>query len=302
MLQSAALRRAAIKAAAARRHALILVYHRIGPQDATGDNVVQTLSEEIFRHQLQMLAELGDIVPLRDLLQPFSSSRRLRFVITLDDDYPNHVDYALPILQSLGLRASFFLSGRAIHGLGPYWWERLELAIASHGLDEVGKMLGLPGKSPQEIAAAYEGSPVPERLEAIASPTKEQRRLGSSGIRALADAGMEIGFHTLHHPLLTGLSQQAVDQAVVEGRKEIAAAANKAIDVFAYPHGKACHTIARRVQALGYQAACTGVPRPVGPSSDRFLLGRWEPGPLRGEQFLAAIVLYLNRPVVEPPP
>ena len=31
----------------------------------------------------------------------------------------------MPILQKHQIHATFFLSGRSLHGMGPYWWTRL---------------------------------------------------------------------------------------------------------------------------------------------------------------------------------
>jgi hypothetical protein len=41
--------------------------------------------------------------------------------------------------------------------------------------------------------------------------------------------------------------------------------------------------------------AWTGWPRPIRAGDDPYLLGRWEPGPLETDAFLAALAVRLNR-------
>src|SRR4030095_14026992 len=63
--------------------------------------------------------------------------------------------------------------------------------------------------------------------------------LGRDAIAALAAGGMTIGFHTVDHDILPGLTGAALDDAVSRGREDLAAAAGAAVHYFAYPHGKA---------------------------------------------------------------
>jgi peptidoglycan/xylan/chitin deacetylase (PgdA/CDA1 family) len=125
-------------------------------------------------------------------------------------------------------------------------------------------------------------------------PEQEVHRLGSAEISVLANAGMTIGFHTLQHPLLSRLSDSALDEALVRGRSELEVAAGRSIRLFAYPHGKADPRAAARLPAAGFVAACTGRPLPVRPGHNPYLLGRWEPGPICLDRFMASVAARLN--------
>jgi peptidoglycan/xylan/chitin deacetylase (PgdA/CDA1 family) len=289
-------RTAAIRAAALRGHGLVLVYHRVRADgDVARSEAVASLDRSRLRAQLEALAELGEVVGLPQLLSPPSGRRRPRFALTFDDDYPHHVDHALPVLREVGTPGTFFLSGRALHGLGPYWWERLEALVSAEGVEQAGRALGIRGDSTQELAAACERNPAARSRLAGLAPGVVEGPLGVEGIRALAAAGMTLGFHTLEHPLLPGLDRDQLAAALTTGREELAAAAGRPMTLLAYPHGKADRRVARAARAAGYTAAWTGWPQPAQAGDDRFLLGRWEPGPLDRDAFVASVAVRLHR-------
>jgi peptidoglycan/xylan/chitin deacetylase (PgdA/CDA1 family) len=300
VLRHAGARRAAFRVAATRGRSLVLVYHRLAPEGVAPHEVVPSLSNAIFRRQLEILGEVGDIVPLAKLLAPPESRRRVRFAITFDDDYLSHHRHALPLLQRLGVHGTFFLSGRSFRGLGPYWWVLLEQTIAEQGIEETRRMLGICGDTPSQLAAACERREMTERLSLLVV-ARESPGLEPSAIRALAGAGMTIGFHTLHHPVLTHLSHEDIDRALLDGREELAAAIGRPVELFAYPHGRADRRVARRVRVAGYRAAFVTGGRPIGLGSDIFRLGRWEAGQLTDDELLAHLALRLNYPIAVPP-
>jgi peptidoglycan/xylan/chitin deacetylase (PgdA/CDA1 family) len=290
------LRMAAIRVAARRGHGLVLVYHRVRADgDVPRSEVVPSLDHSRLRAQLEALAELGEIVDLPRLLDPPANRRRPRFALTFDDDYPHHAAHALPVLRDVGVPATFFLSGRALHELGPYWWERLEALVAADGVERAGRALGVSGDSAQALAAACETNAGARRRLATIAPRVLERPLGVDGIRALAAAGMTLGFHTLEHPLLPGLESDRLAAALTIGRGELAAVIGRPLTLLAYPHGKADQRVARAAQAAGYAAAWTGWPQPAQAGGDPFLLGRWEPGPLDLDSFVTAVAVRLNR-------
>jgi peptidoglycan/xylan/chitin deacetylase (PgdA/CDA1 family) len=249
----------------------------------------------VFRQHLDALSDLGRIVPLERLLDPTSSDESVRFAITFDDDHVGYVESVLPVLQASGTPATFFLSGRSLHGLEPYWWTSLENGIRVLGFEETRARLGLSGGTPADLAIALEGS---SRVLTLARqlPVSNDGPMPAGHIRALANAGMTIGFHTLHHPILDSLAGSALRSALTEGRTELANAAGTRIDLLAYPHGRANSSVAAMAAQAGFAAAYIADGRPITKVSDRFLLSRWEPGPLSSEEFRASVVLRLLRP------
>ncbi len=121
---------------ALRGRSLVLVYHRVAPSEPPARGIVPFVPSGVFRRQLEVLAEVGEIAPLEVLLQDRDRHARPRFAVTFDDDYVTHLDHALPVLQALDAPATFFLSGRALHGLGSYWFELLERLVSARRLRE----------------------------------------------------------------------------------------------------------------------------------------------------------------------
>jgi peptidoglycan/xylan/chitin deacetylase (PgdA/CDA1 family) len=285
--------RAAAAIAAARRRDLVLLFHRVSEDPAASTVVVPTVSRDVLRDQITQLLRIGTVVSLESLLDDRPSGMTPRFGLTFDDDAISHHEVALPILRTLGVTATFFLSGRDLHGTAPPWFEVLDALIRERGASATASLLGVPTTDAQEIASACERDRRIQRLiEKQDAPVP--RGLGRGEISELSDAGMSIGFHTLHHHVLTGLPQDDVDAALREGRTELEAVAGTRIRMFAYPHGKADRRVAEQVRLAGYDAAWTGRPRPVTTSQNRWLLGRWEPGRSVGRDFAARLAARTN--------
>lgn len=289
----AAVRSAALAAAALRGHGLVLVFHRIAAEGHPAQGLVTPVTESLLLRQIEALLAVGEIVPLEELLRPNRNSSRPRFALTFDDDYQAHYERALPILRELGVPATFFLLGRSLHGGGPLWFERLDHFIATEGTREAARWLGVDTDDVEALAIACENdSQLQTRLEEL--PDVGIRHLSAAEIRALADAGMTVGFHTLDHPLLLRLSDSELDDALRRGRSELEAAAGTQLRLFAYPHGKADRRVAERVRRAGFIAACTGRPIPVRPGDDPYLIGRWEPGAMGRDRFASTVAARLN--------
>jgi peptidoglycan/xylan/chitin deacetylase (PgdA/CDA1 family) len=302
LLSHAPARRAALRLASAWGRSLVLVYHRIAPAGAAPHEIVRSLPSEKFREQLEALASIGEIVPLRQLLEPPHANRRPRFAITFDDDDPGHVENALPVLRAAGAQATFFLSGRIFHNLPPYWWLVLEHSIRSRGLDYTRGVLGLGTAgmdAPADLAIALEGTPLAERVASLLPLPVEPEMTGRQ-IRALTEAGMSVGFHTLHHPVLSLLEGHELETAMTVGRRELAAASGAAVDLLAYPYGRVNPRAAAAAERAAFSAAWATGGRPVTHRSDRFILGRWEPETLSYDDFITAVAVRLLRSPTAP--
>jgi peptidoglycan/xylan/chitin deacetylase (PgdA/CDA1 family) len=285
--QTPLLRRQLLHAAAARGRSLVLCYHTIAPH-RHGEQIVEPLAPELFAAQMRALTEIGDIVPLSDILTRRSGARPA-FAVTFDDDDPSHARYALPVLRELGIQATFFLSGRSLHGLGAYWWTRLQQSAEELGLEEACRRIGHTGRTLEEVARACRADAfVPELETNGALPT-----MSVDDMRTLANAGMTIGFHTIRHPLLTKLSRTELATALIDGREELADAVGQHIEYFAYPYGGADARVAEMTRRLGYRAAFTVGNRPMHASGDPMLVMRWQPGSATPERLIAEAAMRL---------
>jgi peptidoglycan/xylan/chitin deacetylase (PgdA/CDA1 family) len=303
LLRLPTVNRAVRALARVRGHRLVLVYHRLGHPSAAGCEVVPSVPVDVFRAQLQALGEVVDLVTIDEILAEdgrrswaAAGRRRPAVAVTFDDDLPSHADQALPVLRDFGVPAAFFLSGRALHGCGAYWFQRLEALLIAYGEPRTAALLGLPKARAGGLAVTCEGnSDMRRRVSELAADLPTPEILERDAITALGAAGMTVGFHTIEHDIVPSLDDASLDAAVSRGRADLAAATGGAVRYFAYPHGKADPRSAAAVRRAGFDAAFTGRPQPVRSGDDRYRLGRWEPGALGVDDLLVNMAVRLHR-------
>jgi peptidoglycan/xylan/chitin deacetylase (PgdA/CDA1 family) len=273
---------------------LVLVYHRIASGESARHEVVPTIPRALFRDQLNAFGDLGRIVPLRSLTGDPDEGRGLRLALTFDDDLATHARQVLPLLRDLGVLGTFFLSGRALHGLGGYWFQRLEALLAERGVEATASLLGLPGVIEPQLPLRCEGDPRRLTLIDRHAPPGDPP-LDARGISELAKAGMTVGFHTLHHPVLPLLDDHELRDALIVGRDRLSTFVGQPLDWLAYPHGRTDRRTIGIIRELGYAAAWTTQPRTVRPNDDPYQLGRWEPQPITTDDLLIRLGWLLQR-------
>ena len=190
------------------------------------------VGEEVLRAQLALLARhgLAPVTVSAGLARLAAGEPRRTVAMSFDDGYADNVRRALPLLASCGAQATFFLTAGLIEQRRAPWWDelahlltatrvdRLEQGGRTHGLaDEAGRRRALGALLP-----AFRVPPAAHRelLDDLAG------RLGVADpapcelatweeCAELRAAGMEVGAHTLTHPLLSTLS--AAEQAAEIG-------------------------------------------------------------------------------------
>lgn len=263
----------ALRLTARRNRGIALLWHRVGPKRSSRE-VLPSMPVRQFADQLTAFCKVADVVSL-DELERGTGSTRPRIALTFDDDDDGHATHALPVLQALGVTATFFLSGRWIHGLGRYWWQVLEDEVGRDGLPVVSARYGRPGQSLRHVAAALEGTEVARRL---AEHGHGPPPMSHTHAAALVAAGMEIGFHTVHHPVLPVLEDAELARALTHGAAQLAEDLATPVRRIAYPHGRADRRVAAATAAAGWRSGWSVNKRSTGPSDDPHRRGRWEPG------------------------
>ncbi len=220
-------------------------------------------------------------------------------VITFDDGYADNAEIALPILQRHGLTASFFVSTGFLDG-GRMWNDSVIECLRSCHHKEIDlEMFGLGICS---LAGAAERRRVIEallpRIKYLSLAEREvairrlQKMCGvtelptnlmmrSEQVRELHRNGMEIGAHTINHPILTTLTPSEAEYEISEGRNKLQSIIDAPVDIFAYPNGKPGrdydHTHASLVKTLGFRGAVTTAPGVGRSGDDLFQLPRFTP-------------------------
>lgn len=291
----------------ARPLGLALGYHRIG--DPEGDphrEVVPNLGSERFASQLAHLRRHYRPVLASELhaaAQGRRRGQRIPVAITFDDDLASHASVAMSLLERAGVPATFFVCGASLEAPFAFWWERLQRA-ADGGLltGAERERLGAPGASSiHEVASAIQMSPpgerdrLADRLGKLVGPDPPDAGMRAGDVRALGEAGFEIGFHTRRHYDLRALDDAQLDAALSDGRAATAEVAGGPIDAIAYPHGSADARVAAAAGANGYASGFTMSPAPVTADSDPLLMGRYAPGCEPTSRFALELARVLSR-------
>jgi peptidoglycan/xylan/chitin deacetylase (PgdA/CDA1 family) len=80
--------------------------------------------------------------------------------------------------------------------------------------------------------------------------------MSADQVRELADAGMEIGSHSITHPYLTGLAPQQLEAEVNDSKATLSELIGAPIRGFAYPYGAMDAAARLVVRDAGYDYAC----------------------------------------------
>ena len=122
---------------------------------------------------------------------------------------------------------------------------------------------------------------VPARLPNNLMMTSEQ-------VKKLYVAGMEIGGHTVNHPILARTEENVARAEIANGKEELESIIRAPVKFFAYPNGKpgqdylSDHT--KIVRDLGFEAAVSTSHGAIKSSGDLYQLPRftpWDQGQVR---------------------
>lgn len=302
----------------------ILIFHRVSQQ---ADPVFpDEMDARRFDAVCRWLRKWGNVLPLDEAVRRLSD-RTLpprAMSITFDDGYADNHDQALPILQRHGLTATFFIATGFIGGPGMWNDMIIEALRATQRPQWSPEDLGLPDPmhqivkldSPQArrgvieavIAAAKylphdQRSAFAERVAAWSGAKSQQRlMMNPDQLRWLHQAGMQIGAHTVSHPILALLDATAVRAEIADSRATLESILNQPVTLFAYPNGRPGEDYspdtAAIVRELGFSAAVTTAWGAAHSATDRFEIPRftpWDRSRLRfGGRMLAN--LWVSRP------
>jgi peptidoglycan/xylan/chitin deacetylase (PgdA/CDA1 family) len=116
----------------------------------------------------------------------------------------------------------------------------------------------------------------------------------SAQVRYLHRAGMEIGAHTVNHPILRVIQDGDARCEIAGGRDRLQSLIDAPVGVFAYPNGKPTQDYDYRhvamVRELGFAGAVSTAPGAVDRYADRFQLPRFTPWDRSLARWLARLI------------
>ena len=276
----------------------ILIYHRVlrepDPLFPAEVNAAR------FEAQMHLLARIFNILPVTEAVERLKSGTlpARAACITFDDGYADNAEIALPILKKHHIPATFFIATGYLDGgmmfndciietirmtqgnsidLTAIGLEKFPLGTLKQKRDAINNILARLKYQPldqrQTIADSISD------LAAVELPKDLMMR--TEQVRLLSDSGMEIGGHTVCHPILTSIDNMAATAEIENGKRYLESITGKPIRVFAYPNGKpetdynAAHV--KIVKELGFDAAVSTACGVAKQGCDLFQLPRFTP-------------------------
>lgn len=254
----------------------VLIFHRVLPEPDP------MFADEIHAHRFDeicgWLAAWFNVLPLDQAAVHLKAGTlpARAACITFDDGYADNYHVVMPILQRHGLTATFFIATGFLDG-GRMWNDIIietVRACQAPVLDVSALGLGSHARgtvAEQQVAiAALIGQikyrPVAERItltEDIARLANVQLpqnlMMTSAEVKAMRQAGMHIGAHTVSHPILARLTDDQARQEIGDSKRFLEQLLGEPITLFAYPNGKPGEDYSQQsvevVRSLGFDAA-----------------------------------------------
>jgi peptidoglycan/xylan/chitin deacetylase (PgdA/CDA1 family) len=276
----------------------VLIYHRVleRPDPLFPDEV----DARRFADQMALLSTAFNVIPLSEAVDRLVE-RRLpprAVCVTFDDGYRDNCEVALPILARYRVPATFFVASGFLDG-GTMWNDVvIETVRRLPGPDVDWSALGL-GRfrlatiedrrhAVLELVGALKYRERTQRAKLVDAIARQSGvelptdlMMTSKQVATLAGAGMEIGAHTLTHPILAQLDDGAAADEILSNRDRLQQITGKPVTLFAYPNGKPDRDYAARdvriVRDGGFKAAVSTAWGVATATSDLFELPRFTP-------------------------
>lgn len=299
-----------------RKKLFILIYHRV--LDEPDDMRPWEIDKKTFSWQMELIAKYFNVMAFGEAIERMNNDTLppRAMCITFDDGYADNYTNALPILLKNKLSAIFFIASGYLNG-GRMWndsvieslraMQAIELDLTEIGLDTydinspqkkasvaieiIQKIKHLePNIRSQytDYIVALENNKLPDNL-----------MMSTQQLIKLHGSGMEIGGHTVTHPILAALELDAVKQEVYDNKIALEKMLNTKLRYFAFPNGKPLQDyLIEQIQVIkncGYVAAVSTLPGISTAQNDRWQLARFTPWDKHPIKFMLRIVMkYLD--------
>ena len=262
-----------------RSKVLVLMYHRFSNQEDA-----ERTSARAFREHLNYLTSHYQIVSLSKVAELIAERKHIPSglaVITIDDGYRDAYDIAYPILREFNVPACLFVVTDFIEEKSWLWTDKIKYATSRSNVRWLEVFLNdclirieltdaqsrksaanyinsllktMPNESKEQVIlkiATSLGVDLPEKT------TEDYQPLTWGEVRELNAAGIEIGSHTVTHPILTRVDHNQLRFELHESKLHLEARLRSNVNLFCYPNGNHDDQVAREVKRAGYKCAVT---------------------------------------------
>ena len=271
----------------------ILMFHHVRParRDRFQPNQLLEVTPAFFERFIRGLRRTNvDLVSLDEMYRRLTQgdlSRRF-LCITFDDGYRDNREFAYPVLKRYEVPFAIYVASSFADKLGELWWLALEAVVSRNNLvalrmdqrdvvltcdsvrekyDVYQHLLGWlrQRRTDQELRQIVRELAARYRVDLSAYCT--ELCMGWDEIAGLAaDPLVTIGAHTVNHPILSQVTDQAVRAELENSRAVIEASIGRRPQHLAYPVGDRNAAGCREFQIaaeLGFKTAVTTRPGAV---------------------------------------
>jgi peptidoglycan/xylan/chitin deacetylase (PgdA/CDA1 family) len=265
--------------AANRGRVLVLTYHRFSDEaDA------HATSAAAFDAHLRYLKARYTLVPLSRVAAHYAGREELpprAACVTIDDGFRDAYDIAFPILRRHGVPATLFVITDFLDGRAWMWTDKLRHVALRTKADKLTAEVGgraleakLGGRHSRLAAAGRVNSEL-KKLSAAGRDEVISRVAAAHGVplgdappaefgpvtwgqaREMDAGGLEIGSHTVTHPILTKADDGQLRRELRDSRARLEAELGRGVDLFCYPNGAFDERVRRETESAGYLCAVT---------------------------------------------
>ena len=237
---------------------LVLLYHRV--TRLSSDPEMLAVTPENFRAQMRHVKDNFSLVRFEE---DWTGAAKPAVAITFDDGYADNALEALPIIEEVGVPATFFVSTGSIGTVREFWWHELGRIIlegdglpARFNLSDSNLRKSWPTDSASERQRLYRDivaimtSADTRRRDSVLLQLRtwggEHGRSGD-GNRSLsvdelellaASSWVTIGAHTVTHTRLSSLSPEAQREEITASKRQLEQWLGRDISTFSYPFGR----------------------------------------------------------------
>jgi peptidoglycan/xylan/chitin deacetylase (PgdA/CDA1 family) len=195
-------------------------------------------------------------------------------LVTFDDGWTDTYSHAFQGLRKFGLPAVVFLATGSIGSPGGFWVESVQKAWRDTGMrKQIGAIFcdltlaNAAPADPEPIVEWLKRMPTEKRnailrtmLPASESPSGQEeidRMLTWDQAREMSDSGVEMGAHTVSHPLLSYEDKAYIERELQLSKQTLEEKLGKSVRAFAYPNGDWNEMVRKQVTDTGYRCAFT---------------------------------------------
>lgn len=239
----------------------VLIFHRVLPEP--DPLFPDEMHAQRFSEMCGWIKTWFNVLPLDQAVTHLKSGTlpSRAACITFDDGYADNLHVAVPILQQHGLTATFFIATGFLDG-GRMWNDtiietvrsREDLSIADRQAAIATHIKAIKYRSVEDRVSETE-----QLARSANAKLPTNLMMTSVEVKAMRKAGMQIGAHTVSHPILARLTDEQALQEIGDSKLFLEDLLGERIGLFAYPNGKPGEDYSPQtvevVRSLGFDAA-----------------------------------------------